>query len=218
MIFAIVDYLKYRFRKGHYAHSSILQEGGRLAAPELYGDLERAHPGDILIYHGSNSILSWLVMYYTDSVWSHTASFGENGALYDATTGGVIKHHFSDYLDENGYIALMTPTPPMTSDEIRASIQWAEKQIGAGFNWWGVLRFWAAIVLGSHCLYRFRYTADFLVLGTFLLPLGFLWPSLGWAILATMGCYCLVVVLTRPRRTAMACIIGPQLRPKAQRQ
>lgn len=211
MIFALLDYLNYRKHRGPYSPATIERQGGKFATQSLYSCLEDAQPGDHMLYHGSNSILSWLVMYFTESIWSHIAVFGENGYLYDLTTSGLIKHHFSDYLDGNGYITLGRQKQ-ITKEQVQKSIQWVEEQLkrGCRFSWWKVFCLGVAILFGGHRHYRFRLTIDFLVLCNLFLPLSFLSPTYGYVSHALMILHCCVVLLNRPRRVAMAASLMPK--------
>src|SRR6266853_580503 len=103
MIFAILDYMDYRCRRGAYSDALLRAEGGRLAAGENFPRPEQFKTGDLVFLHTADSFLSWLVMYYTSSVWSHVASVSENGYIIDAATSGVLEHPFSDYLDGKSY-------------------------------------------------------------------------------------------------------------------
>jgi hypothetical protein len=200
MIIALFDYISYRAKRGRYSRISIEREGGNLASPELYGFLKEARPLDSMLYHGSNSFLSWTVMYFTNCVWSHVASFGENGYLYDMTTHGYIKHHFSSYLDGNGYIILRRPKQPPNQEQIQKAIQWAEARIGCPFSWKNVLWMGVEILLGSHHNYHFRISLDFLIFCAVFLPVGLLNHVFGYIILSVMIVYCCIVLVNRPRR------------------
>jgi hypothetical protein len=111
MIFAVLDYISYRFRRGAYSDERIQAEGGSLATKENYPHPERFRPGDIVFLHTADSFLSWTVMYYTSSVWSHTATVTTDGNIVDATTGGVFEHPLDDYLSMAGATSWLRPSP-----------------------------------------------------------------------------------------------------------
>src|SRR5665213_2801633 len=115
MLLALLDYFYYRRGKGIYSHAALERQGGKVAAPGLAPLLEVCKPGDHLLHHTSNSIQSWLVMYFTASPWSHVTVLAKGGQLYDMTTDGFRIHHFSDYLDGNGYILVLHPKQPFNA-------------------------------------------------------------------------------------------------------
>lgn len=101
MLFAAVDYLRYRRRAGRYSLDRMEREFGlRVCRPENFPNLDSTPPLSMLFSHGYPSIVSWLVMYFTDSPISHVAMFGRNGQIQEATKdAGVIQDHASSYFD-----------------------------------------------------------------------------------------------------------------------
>jgi hypothetical protein len=73
---------------------------------ENFPSLGEYGAGKLFFYHGCNSFSSWLVMYFTSSIWSHTGAFTENGFVVDATTSGVIERPLYDYFDGKSYICV----------------------------------------------------------------------------------------------------------------
>ncbi len=65
MIFAIADYLAYRFGRGRYSSQALENKGYRLATSENFGGSREAPPGLIFVLHGSVSAISWAIMYGT---------------------------------------------------------------------------------------------------------------------------------------------------------
>jgi hypothetical protein len=138
MIFAALDYLRYKLRKGNYSDSAIRAEGGRLAIAENFADWERLASGHIFMYHGADSILSWSVMYFTSSIWSHTGMFTEHGRIVDSTTGGVVEHSLSDYFDGRSYMAILTFKEPLSLQESSSLVTSLRRDVGCRFNWRGI--------------------------------------------------------------------------------
>ncbi len=96
--------------------------------------LQQLGPRHTFVYHTRDSFLSWLVMYYTVSVWSHVGTFTEHGHIIDATTAGVIEHPLSDYFDGKSYIIILAVKDGLYSEEQAAkSLEWGRSQIGCGF-------------------------------------------------------------------------------------
>ncbi len=119
MFFAAYDYFRYRSGTGRYSPEAIRKQGGVLASPELENIANCMTPGNILFLHTRNSFLSWMVMYYTDSLWSHTGMIADNRNIIDATTSGVIEHPFSDYLDGRSFICIYKLRGDMTRPTLR---------------------------------------------------------------------------------------------------
>lgn len=202
MMFALLDYLQYRAERAHYSHDAIVAQGGILADDALRERIGKLGAADIYFYHGRGSFLSWAVMYFTNSIWSHVGTCVGGDRIVDATTGGVIEHSLTDYLDGRGYLAFRTVRG--ITDEQRAAIaSHARSTIGAGYNWLGVLRLFAAIITGYHASFRWRYAADVLVAVACLSALGIYWAPIWRVGLGLIIVYVLPLILFHPRRQEM---------------
>jgi hypothetical protein len=199
MIFAAWDYLRYRLGKGVYSPSQLQRQGARLGTRENFMEIANCKPMDLFLLHTRKSFLSWMVMYYTNSIWSHVGMFAENGQVIDATTGGVFKHHFCDYCDGSTYIAIWH-LKGVTDEKREKAIRWSERQIGKAYNWAGVVRLFLMIILGKKEPYRFRFFLDFVVLMLPIAAFG-LWHAvfywLAGAVIATYGIAVAINVLRR---------------------
>jgi hypothetical protein len=150
MLFAILDYLRYRRRKGIYSDAKLQKQGGRLAIAENFPDVASFDPGYLFFCHTRYSVLSWLVMYYTSFPWSHTGSFSERGRIIDVTTTGVIEHSLSDYFDGRSFIAIRGLKEEVFSDEQKAAmLKWLRDRVGHKYAWSKVLTFFWKIISGS---------------------------------------------------------------------
>lgn len=196
MLIAIIDFLKYRLRRGRYSDHSLSAEG-RLAVSSEFPNYMKYTLGDIFIYHRHNSFLSWLVMYFTDSVWSHVGNFIGHGQIIEATTSGVMKHDFMDYMDGSGYLQIRILKPALSAGQADKMNKFLHGKIGARFNWRGVLRLFTKIILGNHHHYDFKYSADFAIL---LSPFLFLGSINRWLMaIPTLIfiAYCFIVIRNR---------------------
>jgi len=145
-------------------------------------------------------------MYYTSSIWSHDGGFfTEHGNVIDATTRGVLEHPFSDYFDNKSYIRIIKIRDDVVTPERREQLlSFMRSQIGCSYNWRGVRRFFWSIILGFDRHYRFRFSADFLILLLVLLfPLSFFSRPLGLILIGVGIVYLLVVVGSSARRRKM---------------
>jgi len=172
MIFFVSDYICYIVEKGNYSSEVREQDDARLASVDNFPDLDKIPPGSVLFCHTRTSFMSWLAMYYTNSIWSHVTCFIGDGMLVDATTGGVIKHHASDYLNNKNYIKIFI-IKHKSEEQSRDAMARANSSVGHGFNWLGIILFWIDIIIGNNIEWRIKHSLDFLIL-FFLLSL--IWP------------------------------------------
>ena len=182
MIFAIIDYARYKRRVGPYSDNSIKSKGGRLAVPESFPMLQQLGPQHMFIYHRRDSFMSWLVMYFTGSVWSHVGIFTECGNIIDVTTKyGVIEHPLSDYFDNKSYLVIRELNEgTYTNENLTKMLEWGRNQIGhVKFSWMGVIAKGFLIVLGRHPSYKIRISADVFILLLTISPLALLSHTLG---------------------------------------
>jgi hypothetical protein len=171
MLFAIIDCLKYYYHKDHYSFKEIENDGGMLATKENIPYPETIKPFSILFYHPFGSFISWLIMYYDGGVWSHMAGFIRNGCLTDQTIPCGIEHPFSDYLDGNGYVKIVTPTYYISEEQINELEKQSKRDVGKGYNYPGVINIFFQIVLGFRDGYKIRFSLDFLILSVLLIEL-----------------------------------------------
>lgn len=166
MIFALIDYIKYKQQKGIYSLGSIHEHDAVLAVPSLLPELEKCQPGDYVSVHTADSILSWAVMYYTGpTIWSHSMLFGEDGYIYDCTTQGMLKRHISDYFDGKTYISIIKLSEKMSENDKKKVVIYGEQMLGTQFAWKKIIFFWLAIVLGySRSAFRICCVADIFIL------------------------------------------------------
>lgn len=197
MLFAISDYIKYKLQIGMYCMKAIEENYATAHTMNATECTNTCKTGDILLVHTTNSFLSWLVMYYTGpTIWSHVATFGSGGYIYDVTINGVIKHHVSDYIDGRSYVAVRRLSG--ISEEKRAEMEKYLDEIihrKCKFNWKGVVKMGLLIVLGARKSFRFRYLCDFLILIIAILLLVQGLPALFW-IICSLGLLYSVVVFT----------------------
>ena len=118
-----------------------------------------------------------------------------------ATTRGVFEHPFCDYLDGKSYIIIKVLKEPLTTQQRAELLQSLRNDIGHGFNWIGVVRFFFRIVLGADASYRVRFSIDILLVIALLSLLGFL-VSKFWGCFFVVAAliYCVVILLNIPIR------------------
>ncbi|MBU0471451.1 MAG: hypothetical protein KKF65_02420 [Nanoarchaeota archaeon] len=186
MIFALTDYCNYIFQKNKYSPVVLNSHGLKIANKENFPSFENIPPISIIYCHTRGCFNSWLVMYYTNSVLSHTAMFLENGLLLDVTTSGVIQHSASDYLDNKSYLIILSIQK--TKDEINECLNRARSMIGCDFNWGGIFYFWLLILFGNNEEWRLKHSLDvlFIILIFSFINSGFLFLGFVYVILTGM--------------------------------
>jgi hypothetical protein len=133
-------------------------------------------------------------MYYTDGVWSHVGQFAENGDVIEATTRGVVRHPFSDYLDEKSYIAIFL-NKSLTEEERQTITAYAESYLGMPYGWIMGATMGLNIITGRASAFRWKFVVDHLLLLGFCSLLGLWWPPAGY-FFAVLGVIYLLIVLT----------------------
>jgi Permuted papain-like amidase enzyme, YaeF/YiiX, C92 family len=129
---ALLDYAAYRGRRGRYADAVIQAQGARIAkanSPEL----GKLLPGDVLFFHTRTSVVSWVVMYVTGSIWSHTAMYVGGGLVTDATSIGVTTHPLADYF--NGASSFSACRPPFSERAAERAVDAMNSSIGKPYGW-----------------------------------------------------------------------------------
>lgn len=199
MLFAVADYFRYRFRLGKYSHESMIQEGWLLARNEYFPNWQHSTCGDLIFLSTSGSWLSWMVMYFTNSIVSHVAQFYGDGIVHDCTTSGVIRHPFGDYLDGRSYIRVMPAPLPLRIDKpkLRSTM---DKNLGRPYGWRKAFTMFVSINLGVRHEFSWKFAAD--ILTTFAgIAIIFSWHSwLPWVALYGATAYLLVVVVNLARK------------------
>jgi hypothetical protein len=161
MLIALLDYIKYRLQVGRYSARSIEQAHGSLATAENFPPDSFPKPGQIIIVHTRESFISWLVMYFTDSIWSHTAIGVDDGDIVEVTLGGTIAHPFADILNNTDY--LIIGRPPMTQDQERGIAEHARSGVGVvKLSYRVAATMGIRTLLGRDDKYRIRLSLDLL--------------------------------------------------------
>jgi hypothetical protein len=171
MLFAIIDYLSYRDHKDHYSFREIERDGGLLGTKENFPNPAAIPPFSSLFYHPINSFISWMIMYYTNSLWSHYAMFLRNGYLTDQTTGGSTIHPFCDYLDGKGYIKIFIPKFDISKEKIDKLEEVSTRDVGNKYNYPRVIKMFLQIILGFRKSYRLRFSIDLFIISALLIGL-----------------------------------------------
>ena len=168
MIIAALDYLKYKYSLGRYSHKNLVKNDWSLATKENFPTFNDLPALSVLIVHTKESFLSWLVMYFTDSVASHVAGFLGKGELMDLTTSGMVIHLADDYLDGKSYLCVR-----VINEEIRAKNpnaesgirNFAEEHKDVQYSWTKAINLGLVNVFAERKdAFRFRYLIDFLIL------------------------------------------------------
>ena len=82
MLFAAIDYLAYRTGRWRYSAEYAEQQGYQLATRENFTGSREAPPGHYFVLSRRASFASWIVMYGTNSIASHTGLYVEIGRAH----------------------------------------------------------------------------------------------------------------------------------------
>jgi hypothetical protein len=185
VLFALLDYVRYRRQRGRYRPAVLAREGLKLAIPENFEGTEAPQPADVFFMHTRLSTLSWLVMYVTNFPCSHMGVFGYDGMVIDATTAGVVKHPFSDYLDGQSYLRVAHTSRRGTPDQQRDAVAYVESEIGTPYGWAISARIAARVIFGVRQDPSYRphprlWADTLMLLGLATIPRRFFpaWPNL----------------------------------------
>lgn len=159
MLFALRDYCEYRRRSGRYSDHALRGVGLRKAVAEEFPGWRQLPLGTLLFAHTAKSFLSWSVMYLTNSVLSHVAMVYGDGVVHDVTTAGVMRHSIANYFDNASYIQFK-PCP--VGADLQCMRVTLDSNLGHRFNWLGVLKLGAHIVIANHTSFRWRLAGDIL--------------------------------------------------------
>jgi hypothetical protein len=199
MIFALIDFLEYRLRRGKYSHERLLADGAFLAGPSTLWKLENVRDGDILFSHAICWTLGWVVMYVQDSPFCHTALLTAKRNVIEATLSGVVEQPASSYFDGKYYLRLGRRNDLTVAQE-QGAIAYARAQVGKPFNWAGVIYLGWLILIGGHRHYNPKHGLDILLILT---VLGILFRRFSifasWLLAASGVIYILMVVVNRVR-------------------
>jgi hypothetical protein len=172
MFNALMDYARYRMKRGRYASKFIEASGGRLATVENFPPGEFPKPGQFIISHTPDSFMSWLVMYFTDSIWSHIAAAVDHGEIVETTLEGTIVHPFRDILNGSDYLLVYTP-PHLSAEQERALSEAARSLVGVTkYGYPAAAIIFLRLSAGRDINYRPRLSADFLTVLLLLCWLG----------------------------------------------
>jgi hypothetical protein len=122
VIFALLDFTRYRFHLGLYSDASLYAEGWIPATSNYFSGENEPKPGYYFVLHRRQSIISWLIMYGTQSRANHAGIFVGDGLVIDALLSGVTQHRMSDYFDGRTFIITNERTL------IRADLHQSQKQ------------------------------------------------------------------------------------------
>jgi DNA-binding transcriptional regulator YhcF (GntR family) len=140
MLLALLDYTAYRMYRKRYASNAIEAKGGKLASVRNFPDDQMPKSGDIIVCHTRDSFLSWLVMYFTNSIWSHSATAVDHGDVVDLTIQGTVEHPFTDYLNDVDYVIVGSPLP-LTSEQQAELVKIARSSVGViKYSWLGTIK------------------------------------------------------------------------------
>jgi hypothetical protein len=160
MIFAIYDYLIYKLNRGKYSDRKLDEEKAMLLTNDLL-----LEPGNIIFFHTRNSFISWIICYYTDSLWSHVGTISFNNNIIDVTTAGVIEHPLTDYADGNTYYEAWKIKNASNIKIEKIITEMRQQDLGLPYGWFKAFNLFRITIFAlQKDAFRLRYLIDFSVL------------------------------------------------------
>lgn len=198
MIFALVDYLWYRFQRGPYSPRRLKEASWFLADKSSLDIIRTARNGDIIFSQPTNSFPSWVVMYFQGGPCSHVGTLTKEGTVIEAITTGVVERSASVYFDGKHYLAI--GRLPQWDEEIgQRAVSFMRSQIGCRYAWGKVVSLGFHILIGDHWDWRPRTSLDALILLTTAWLAAYKFPSIQWGILTVGAVYAATVFIIRLR-------------------
>lgn len=174
-IFAALDYLRYRRRRGKYGRSGVLRHAFAGTDADTLWPLLRK--GDLLLISTGRQFLSWLVMYITDSPLSHLATYIGNGKIAHMTTSGFAIEDIQSLEDEQTFILPMF-IPALADDRRDRLDGLIHRMRGERYGWIPVILRGIRILMGRDPrAYRLRFLGDAFFLALLLQGLLFIFSS-----------------------------------------
>lgn len=164
MFFTLLDFAAYRLHQGRYSNSAIQAQHGVLASTANFPANRMPSPGDIVLFHTRDSFLSWLVMYFTNSIWSHSAIMVDNGNLVEVTTHGTIEHPFADCLNGDDFVTFGAPGRPTAEQRVKIVSAARSHVEVTKFSWFDAIRIGWRNLMGRGSNYHARLSVDLLTI------------------------------------------------------
>lgn len=175
MIFALIDYFQYVNMMGKYSIKNLQKEKAILCTKENIKKYFTSSPPNmcLIFLHTRVSLNSWLVMYYTNSLWSHVSCIMDN-YVYDTTTSqGFIKIPPSDFIDNKSYFRAISIEIP----NYEKGKSYTENLVGkTKYGWKSVIKKFLRIIFGKSRDWRLKFSLDFYFLTVVLYLLNCLSP------------------------------------------
>jgi hypothetical protein len=149
---------------GNYSKDSLEKQGLKLCDQEnIENYITKSKPADIIFLHTRISFISWLVMYYTNSLLSHTAVVINKDLILEAIPQGVVKTPIRDYIDNKSYFVVLN-VPDITEEQTADIMNYADSQMGVGYNWSLVFKIFLDTIFAKRKDWRIKFSLDFYLL------------------------------------------------------
>lgn len=160
MLFAYLDAAQYLLRLGNYSHNSLTRSSSTFfAAPESANRLDEVKNGDLLFSHPTRSLVGWLVMYVTNSTWSHVATLTTTGTALEAVPRlGMVERPARIYFDGQHYLGIVRMG--LSADDGNRVVAFGRSHLGAKYDLRGALRLACLFFFGATNTWNSRLIAD----------------------------------------------------------
>lgn len=161
MLFATIDLTKYIFQLGKYDPNVLSEEGFKLALKENFQYLQFDDCIYLLTLHTRFSLFSWIIMWVTESVCSHSAMLMPGSIVFHATSKGFVENKLEEMLDGKSYIA--SQMIPVEKDGLANIMNFQKAQLGKGYNWAGAIRLGLLELFSLNGKFRIRHAIDIVI-------------------------------------------------------
>jgi len=162
MIFSMIDLAKYTFQLGEYNPNRLNENGFKLATIDNFEYLQFNDCIYILTFHTRFSLFSWVIMWVTESVCSHSAMLMPGSIVFHAVSKGVIENKLEEVLDDKSYISAISI--PVKKDELDKIMKFQKAQLGKGYNWVGAIKLGFLELFSLNGKFRIRHTIDLILI------------------------------------------------------
>jgi hypothetical protein len=113
----------------------------------------------LISIHAYFSIASWIVMWITDSVFSHTGMIFPDGKIHQMTTKGYFVQPLLDIADNRSYFAI-APMPWLPISDAQSRSDAIQKNTPQ-YNWLGIVKLGLLELFSLNGKFRPKHLFDF---------------------------------------------------------
>jgi hypothetical protein len=164
MLFCLSDFFQYYRRLGKYSRARLDSTGHRLATLENLERYRNSEGISLVMVHRYPSFVSWIIMWSTSSIYSHSAILLPGGMASHMTTSGHLLQSVSDFADNCSYLLVQE----ITRDPIKIAAMMGRMNLidvkNLKYNWVGAISLGLTDLLSMNGKFRPKHLCDIAVL------------------------------------------------------